>query len=100
DNLEPSLTKSPGGFAFALGLLHGFGFAASLGDLGLRTRDVVRALGGVTLGVELGQCVIVLFFVPSAFLLRRSLVYRGPAFVGGSVAIGGIAYLWLLERAL
>jgi hypothetical protein len=100
NNLHPLFTRARWAVAFALGLLHGFGFASTLGDLGLRTHDIVRALVGFNLGVELGQCSAIALFVPIAFALRKTEFYRGPALVGGSVGILGLAFLWLLERAL
>jgi hypothetical protein len=100
NNIEPIFTHTRWAVAFLLGLIHGFGFAASLGDLGLSGRDALAALLGFNLGVELGQCAVVALFVPLAFLLRKTTLYRGPALVGGSVGIVGVAFVWLLERAL
>jgi hypothetical protein len=54
--------------AFALGLLHGFGFSSVLADAGLPASMAVRALVGFNLGVELGQLRMVAAFVPLAFL--------------------------------
>ena len=52
----PSLTASrPWAVAFAFGLLHGFGFASALIDVGLPQRDIPFALFAFNVGVELGQ---------------------------------------------
>ncbi len=86
-------------FAFIFGLIHGFGFANVLLDLGLPANAIVAALGGFNIGVELGQLVIVLVFLPLAWLLRRTFVYRWLVVVGGSIVIILIGTYWLLERS-
>ena len=53
--------------AFALGLLHGFGFSSVLAELGLPQGQLLAALFGFNAGVELGQLVLVALFVPLAF---------------------------------
>jgi hypothetical protein len=85
--------------AFAFGLIHGFGFASVLADLGLPQGALVLALVGFNVGVELGQLAIVLAFVPVAFLLRRSRVYRVGVLQVGSLAIALLAAWWFAERA-
>ena len=59
--------------AFALGLLHGFGFSSVLLDLGLPSDQLVSSLLGFNLGVELGQLAIVLAALP---------ILYGPADAG------------------
>ncbi|HEX6707219.1 MAG TPA: HupE/UreJ family protein [Albitalea sp.] len=85
--------------AFGFGLIHGFGFASVLADLGLPQGALLLALVGFNLGVEVGQLAIVSVFLPIAFGLRRSWFYRRLVFVGGSVAIVLVAGIWLVERA-
>jgi hypothetical protein len=85
--------------ALALGLLHGFGFASTLADLGLPAGSLAVTLLGFNLGVELGQLACVAAFLPLAFLLRGSLLYRRAMLLGGSVAIALVACVWLAERA-
>ena len=84
--------------AFIFGLIHGFGFANVLLDLGLPANAIVAALGGFNIGVELGQLVIVLVFLPLAWLLRRTFLYRWLVVVGGSIVIILIGTYWILER--
>ena len=86
--------------AFAFGLLHGFGFASVLGDLGLPQGALAVALAGFNVGVELGQLAIVAAFLPLAYALRRSWFYRRAVLVGGSLLIAALAGVWLAERAL
>jgi hypothetical protein len=85
--------------AFGFGLIHGFGFASVLADLGLPREALLLALVGFNIGVELGQLAIISVFLPVAFALRATWAYRRVVFIGGSAAIALIAALWLVERA-
>jgi hypothetical protein len=85
--------------AFAFGLIHGFGFASVLKDLGLPQGALLIALVGFNLGVEVGQLAIVSAFLPAAYWLRGSWFYRRLVFIGGSLSITAIAGIWLIERA-
>ena len=85
--------------AFAFGLIHGFGFASVLRDLGLPEGALLVALVGFNLGVEAGQLAIVSAFLPAAYALRASWFYRRLVFTGGSLAIVLVAGIWLIERA-
>jgi hypothetical protein len=85
--------------AFALGLLHGFGFSATLMDLGLPRKNLLLTLFGFNCGVEIGQMCVVAAFLPLAYLARRSPLYRIVGLVSGSVVIAAIASIWLVERA-
>ena len=83
--------------AFALGLLHGFGFSAVLVDLGLPSHELIGALLGFNIGVELGQAAIVLALVPMLFVIRRTLAYQALLFAGsGTVAV--VAAIWSYQR--
>ena len=84
--------------AFGFGLIHGFGFASVLVDLGLPRDALALALVGFNLGVEGGQLAIVAVFLPLAYSLRRSWFYRRLVMVGGSLAIAVLAAVWLCER--
>jgi hypothetical protein len=86
--------------AFGFGLIHGFGFASVLTDLALPRNSLLSALLGFNVGVEIGQMVIVLIFLPLAFLLRSSVFYRRMTFVGGSLVVAVIAATWMAERVL
>ena len=86
--------------AFVFGLIHGFGFANVLLDLGLPASQLVVALGGFNLGVELGQLAIVLVFFPLAWWVRHTAFYRWVVVVGGSVAIAVIGAVWTVQRVL
>ncbi|MFT3954493.1 MAG: HupE/UreJ family protein [Piscinibacter sp.] len=85
--------------AFGFGLVHGFGFASVLADLGLPRDALALALFGFNVGVELGQLAIVLAFLPLAFALRDTRFYQRAVFIGGSLVIALLAALWFVERA-
>lgn len=85
--------------AFAFGLIHGFGFAGALRDLGLDEGALVRSLLGFNLGVELGQLGIVALVLPLAWWARETLFYRRVVLAGGSLAIAAMAAVWFAERA-
>ncbi len=100
NNLRPVVVGSLWMLAFAFGLIHGFGFASVLADLGLPQDSLVLALVAFNVGVELGQLAIVAVFLPIAFALRNTRFYRQLVLVGGSALIAIIAVVWLAERAL
>ena len=99
NNLYPVLRHDRWTAAFLLGLMHGFGFSATLMDMNLPRSNLLVTLFGFNLGVEIGQIAIVALFVPTAFLLRKTVAYRRVMLVAGSVAIAVLASIWLVERA-
>jgi len=100
NNLAPVLPGRRWVIAFVLGLIHGFGFAGVLADLGLPSETLIVALLGFNVGVEIGQLAIVGVFVPIAYQLRDSWLYRRVIFTLGSIVVALIAGLWLIERGL
>ncbi len=86
--------------AFAFGLIHGFGFASVLADLGLPREALLLALVGFNVGVEVGQLVIVSGFLPLAYALRRTWLYQKLLLIGGSLIIAAVAASWMAERIL
>ncbi|MBI4290070.1 MAG: HupE/UreJ family protein [Betaproteobacteria bacterium] len=100
NNLLPLVRAGRWLVAFVFGLIHGFGFASVLADLGLPKESLLVALVSFNLGVEIGQLVIVSLFLPLAFALRATWLYQRLVMTGGSVAVVVIALIWLAERAL
>ena len=98
NNLVPLFAERGWMVAFGFGLLHGFGFANALRDLGLRTGELAATLFGFNLGVELGQLAIVAVFLPLALCLRRLLFYQQFVLRLGSATIMVVASTWMAER--
>ena len=99
NNLWPVVERRRWLVAFSFGLIHGFGFASVLTELGLPKDALVLSLLGFNLGVETGQLVIVAGFLPVAYMLRNTPLYRKGVFVLGSVFTMLVALIWLVERA-
>jgi hypothetical protein len=99
NNVFPIFSERRWAMAFAFGLVHGFGFASVLADLGLPSDALVLALVGFNGGVELGQLAIVAVFLPIAYVLRTTAFYRRAVLIGGSLLIALLAGVWLVERA-
>lgn len=94
-----AMLKLPGWLiAFVFGLIHGFGFANVLVDLGLSEFALAISLLGFNVGVELGQLAIVVAFLPIAYWLRTTNFYRLVVYKLGSIVIALIASIWLYER--
>ncbi|MEO5702811.1 MAG: HupE/UreJ family protein [Gammaproteobacteria bacterium] len=98
NNIYPLVINRLWVVAFLFGLVHGFGFASVLVDLGLPQGSLLLALVGFNVGVEIGQLAIVAVFLPLAFGLRRSWLYQRIVLVPGSVVIALVALTWMLER--
>jgi HupE / UreJ protein len=99
NNVVPVLERRLWMVAFLFGLIHGFGFASVLRDLGLPRDNLLAALVSFNLGVEAGQLAIVAALLPVAFALRQTWLYRRLTLSAGSVVIVAIACVWLFERA-
>ena len=100
NNLWPLITRRLALLAFAFGLIHGFGFAGVLLELGLPQSSLLLSLVGFNVGVELGQLAIVAAFLPLAYLVRATAFYRKAVLMGGSSLIAALALVWLSERVL
>jgi HupE / UreJ protein len=99
-NLYPALVQRRRLVAFLFGLIHGFGFASVLSDLGLPRGSLALSLVSFNLGVEVGQLAIVGMFLPLAYALRKSWTYQRLVLVSGSLGIVALACAWLIERTL
>jgi hydrogenase/urease accessory protein HupE len=101
---NPGLTeKYPWVVAFIFGLLHGFGFAGALAQIGLPQSSIPTALLFFNVGVEIGQ----LFFIACVFLiiaLGRAIISRicmpGMKWISTvpPYVIGSAAAFWTIQR--
>jgi hydrogenase/urease accessory protein HupE len=92
-------TRWPWVVAFVFGLMHGFGFAGALADIGLPEREIPLALLSFNLGVEAGQLVFVVGVVALLAVLAN-LVSRQRLALVASYPIGIVASVWLFERVI
>ncbi len=92
-------TKRPWLIAFAFGLLHGFGFAGALAEIGLPQQAIALALFLFNVGVEVGQLMVVVVVLAVVAVVKRigivvpELVLRAPIY-----ATGTIAAFWFVQR--
>jgi HupE / UreJ protein len=99
NNIFPLVTESRARIAFAFGLLHGFGFASVLADMGLPHGARLISLLAFNLGIETGQLAVVLTVMPIVYGLRTGALYRRAVMPWGSAVIAAVALVWLVQRA-
>jgi hypothetical protein len=99
ENLWTASTGHRWILTFGFGLVHGFGFANVLRELGLPSAGLARSLVSFNLGVEAGQVVIVSALWPLLWWINRQS-WAGRARVGISVIIFLFGAAWFLERTL
>jgi len=85
--------------ALFFGLVHGFGFASVLREIGLPSRALGISLFSFNLGVEIGQAVIVVVVASLLALLRRQSPTRARQFAtAGSVIVTLAGTYWFVQR--
>ena len=96
---SPRLRTTRIGLVFLFGLIHGLGFASSLGQLGLPQHAYLSSLVMFNIGVELGQLTVILvaFFLVGKWFGQKSF-YRRVVVVPLSLLIIVIAGYWTIER--
>jgi HupE / UreJ protein len=99
NNIFPVVTEGRARIAFAFGLLHGFGFASVLADMGLPAGARATALIAFNCGIEAGQLAVVAAVMPVAFALRRAAPYRQVVLPLGSAVVAVLAFVWFVQRA-
>lgn len=87
--------------AFSFGLLHGFGFASALTQIGLPQSDIPLALFTFNVGVEVGQLIfiaVILGLLAAARRLKPAPIVERHALFATTYGIGGLAAFWFIER--
>ena len=97
---KKSLTHAkPWLVAFGFGLIHGFGFAGALGELGLASKDIPLALLFFNVGVEAGQVVFIAAMATTLWLINRfKQSWTKPLELTSAYALGGVSVYWFSER--
>lgn len=96
---SPKLKPARVGVVFLFGLVHGLGFASSLGQMGLPQNAYLSSLLMFNIGVELGQLTVILlaFFLVGKWFGQKPS-YRRLVVVPASLLIILIAGYWTVER--
>jgi hydrogenase/urease accessory protein HupE len=109
---QPGLTaRAPWVVAFVFGLLHGFGFAGALREVGLPEQAIPLALLFFNVGVEIGQLLFIAAVVAALLLVTRVFRQRGSAERGPwhtetlirtpvAYLIGSVASFWVVQRVV
>jgi hypothetical protein len=95
----PKLNSSRLAVVFLFGLIHGMGFAGALGGLGLPKESYLLGLIMFNIGVELGQCaIIIISYMLFVKWLKRRMDYRKYVVFPISIVIAAISAYWTIER--
>jgi hydrogenase/urease accessory protein HupE len=106
DRRDTMTWRHPVAVSASFGLLHGFGFASALSDIGLPQSEISAALLAFNVGVEIGQVLFVAIILLLFWLITQSLktlkidatnwlkkIEKPVAF-----AVGSITMFWTIER--
>ena len=96
-------SRAPWIVAFTFGLLHGFGFAGALSEVGLPQNHIPAALFFFNVGVEIGQLLFIaaiLSIMAFARWLSKRVAIPQPAWAWrvAPYSIGGVAAFWMFQR--
>jgi hypothetical protein len=93
--------RHPEYVSFGFGLLHGFGFAGALVELGLPEGARIWALAAFNFGVEIGQLLFVLIVLALVWAWREMTAPVPPKLTAMTAyTIGGLAAFWFIDRFL
>jgi hydrogenase/urease accessory protein HupE len=94
-------TRAPWIVALTFGLLHGFGFAGALTEVGLPQSDIPLALLFFNVGVEVGQLMFVSGVLAVTWMIKK-MKLKWPVWVehGPAYAIGSLAAFWFIQRTV
>ena len=94
-------TRAPWIVALTFGLLHGFGFAGALTEVGLPQSDIPLALLFFNVGVEFGQLMFVAGVLCVTWMIKK-MKFRWPVWVehAPAYAIGSLAAFWFIQRTV
>ena len=96
---ERNNKSTPWLMAFGFGLLHGFGFAGALSEIGIANEQLLLSLLFFNVGIEVGQLIMIPLFLISIWLLQK-IKFNFSVTKLSSYAIGGMGSFWLIERVL
>jgi hypothetical protein len=97
-NLFPKAGRARLGLAFGFGLIHGFGFANALAELGTHGARLIPTLAGFNVGVELAQISLVALVLPFLLRARNSMFYAWRFMPAASLAAAMAGAAWVAAR--
>ena len=97
---RPGITRRwPWLVAFTFGLLHGFGFAGALTEVGLPQKEIPLALLMFNIGVEAGQILFIFAVLGLLYIAKRIITAPSQwAVPAAAYGIGGLSAFWVIER--
>jgi hydrogenase/urease accessory protein HupE len=98
ENLTPRAARPRFAIVFAFGLIHGFGFAGALAELGLPAAQTPGALLSFNAGVELGQLAVLAVVFPLVQQCRRTRWFEPRAVPALSLVTALAGAVWFFER--
>lgn len=102
-------SRFPIALSFVFGLLHGFGFASALGEIGLPGGELAAGLLFFNVGVEIGQLAFILVLasfvlgwrrLPERLMTRSTLLVPGRPALVGAYCLGIPAAFWFIQRSV
>jgi hypothetical protein len=85
---------------FGFGLLHGFGFAGVLNELGLPAGALASALIAFNVGVEVGQLAVIGVALAAVAAFRKREWYRQRIVIPASIGLAAVGLFWFVQRLL
>lgn len=98
-NMSPAASRWRLPLAFGFGLVHGFGFANALAELGSQGARLIPVLAGFNVGVELAQLSVVAIALPVLLRMRHSPFYAARLMPAASMAMMLAGAAWFAARA-
>jgi len=98
-NLSPAAARWRLPLAFGFGLVHGFGFANALAEIGSQGTRLVPVLAGFNIGVELAQLSVIAVLLPVLLRMRQSPFYAARLLPAASMAMMLAGAAWFAARA-
>lgn len=97
--IQPKVDYFRWAIIFIFGLIHGMGFAGALSEIGLPSKEFIKALFSFNLGVELGQIsIILLIYLCIGRWFSQKSWYRDRIVLPISSAIACLALFWTIQR--
>ena len=90
-------TNTPWLMAFGFGLMHGFGFASALGDIGISNDQIFLSLLFFNIGIEAGQLALIPLFGSILWLANKYQFYKNAS-IGASYILGSMGFYWVISR--